>query len=487
MPQRKHQHLGELLVARNVIKQEQLEKALHLQQRGNRFLGQILIGMGWGSEQEIYDALAEVLDVNFVRVDDVSIKQEIVRLVPELLAVTRDILPFAIQNKTLYLAMANPRDIDAIRIVEFITSRHVKPLIAPPSRLQNTIRAHYNIKKPTNGTNTSMPDDLEHLGLSSEHLKRYREMLQQPHGWILVTGPAKSGKTTTLYASLNATKEDVTRDIVSIEDPIKYQLKGVKQIQIDHKAGLTFDSVLSFILGRDPNIHRDPSVILVEEIRDAETAVIAMRVVETGHLVLSTLHREDAVSAVNHLFRLGIAPDQVASNLLGVIAQRLVKKICPQCKTPYVPDKRELRSLGLLNGQNPTHICCKGTGCSACEHTGYSGQIGLYEMFAPTEQLRAELTKRPTKPGLERLAREAGMKTILEDGIEKIRQGLTTIEEVTKACCITCPECEQAIVETEDVCPFCQYRLHETCEQCGARLDVEWLLCPFCGTQKPAA
>lgn len=474
------------MVERHVINQEQLENALHLQQRGNRFLGQILIGKGWGSEQQIYDALAEVLDVNCVRVDDVSIKQEIIRLVPELLAVTRDILPFDIRNKTLYLAMANPRDTDAIRIVEFITAKHVEALIAPPSQLQNTIRAYYNIK-PKNGTHKPEPDDLELLGLSSEHLKRYREMLQQPQGWILVTGPAESGKTTTLYASLNTMKEDVTRDIVTIEDPIKYQLNGVKQIQIDHKAGLTYDSVLSFILGRDPNIHRDPSVILVEEIRDPEIADIAMRVVETGHLVLSTLHRKDAVSAVNHLFRLGIAPDLVASNLLGVIAQRLVRKICPQCKIPYIPDKQELRSLGLHNGQKSPHIYCKGTGCSDCGYTGYSGQIGLYEIFAPTEQLRAELAKRPTKPWLERLTREAGMKTILEDGIEKIRQGITTVEEVAKACCITCPGCEQAIVETEELCPFCQYPLHETCEQCGAKLDVEWLLCPFCGTQKPTA
>lgn len=486
MPQRKYQHLGELLVERHVINQEQLEKALHLQQRGNRFLGQILIGMGWGSEQEIYNALAEVLGVSFVRVNDVSIKQEIVRLVPELLAVTRDILPFDIQNKTLYLAMANPRDIDAIRIVEFITSRHVKPLIAPPSQLQNTIKALYNIR-PTNGINAPEPDSLEHLGLSSEHLKKYLDLLQQPQGWLLVTGPAASGKTTTLYASLNTAKEDVTRDIVTIEDPIKYQLNGVKQIQIDHKAGLTFDSILSFILGRDPNIHRDPSVILVEEIRDAETANIAMRVVETGHLVLSTLHRKDAISAVNHLFHLGIAPDLVAANLLGVVAQRLVRKICPECKTPYVPDKQELQSLGLLNGQNSLPICCKGTGCPACKHTGYSGQIGLYEMFVPTEQLRAELAQRPTKPWLERLAREAGMKTLLEDGITKIRQGSTTIEEVAKACCITCPGCEHVIIETEDVCPFCQYPLHETCKQCGAKLDMEWLLCPFCGTPKSAA
>jgi type II secretory ATPase GspE/PulE/Tfp pilus assembly ATPase PilB-like protein len=322
------------------------------------------------------------------------------------------------------------------------------------------------------------------LGFSQEHRHIYQQLLQQPQGWLLVTGPPKSGKTTTLYASLNALKEDVTRDIVTIEDPIRNQLNGIKQIQVMPEAGLTFDSILSFILGRDPNIHRDPGVIFVEEIRDTDTAAIVMRVAETGHFVLSTLHRNDAISAVHHLFRLGIAPDLIATNLLGIIAQRLVKTICPECKTLYVPDEKELRSLGLHNYRKSPPICCKGQGCPACEYTGYSGQTGLYEIFAPNDELRNALAKRPTTPDFRQLTHHLGMKTLLEDGIEKIRQGITTIEEVAKACCVTCPGCEHSILDTEETCPFCQYHLHETCVQCGAQLDLEWIVCPFCGTEK---
>jgi len=474
------QRIGELLVERGAISQEQLEKALHLQGHGHRFLGQILIGMGWISELEIYKALAQLLCVKFVNFDNVRINPQIMQLVPELLAVTRDILPLSVDDNTLYLVMENPRDIDVIQIVEFTTERQVKPLIAPVGQLRETIRQCYNIKIATS-IHTDRPNDINHMGFSQQHLESYRKLIHQPQGLIFVTGPTGSGKTTTLYASLNAIRSDATRNIVTIEDPIEYQLQGIKQIQVDPDAGLTFNSVLSLI---NDQYYPGHTAILVGKLQDVDTAKIGIQISETGHLVLSPLHTHDAVSVVNHLFDFGISPDLVASELLAVIAQRLVRKVCPVCKKPYKPDAQELLSIGIPDDQRPTLICYRGVGCTNCDNTGYSGQVGLYELFEPNEQLRNEIAKRLAKHVLKNLAIGTGMKTLLEDGIEKIHQGLTTIEEVARVCCIECPGCGKAIPETENICPFCQYRLHEICGQCGAILEIEWQLCPFCGTRK---
>lgn len=474
------QRIGEFLLKKGIIQQEQLEEALRLQNRGQRFLGQILIGMGWSSELEIYKALAHQLRVKFVDFNTVKIDPHIVQLIPELLAVTRDILPISVDDNTLYLVMENPRDIEVIQIVEFTTERQVKPLIAPLSQLREMIRRYYNIKI-TARTHPGRPDDISLLGLSQEHLQAYHKVLQQSHGLIFVTGPTGSGKTTTLYASLNAVKNEAIRNIVTIEDPIEHQLQGIKQIQIDPEAGLTLNSVLSFITDQ---YHPAHAVILVGKLQDVDTIKIAVRISETGHLVFSSLHTHDAVSVVNHLFNFGISPDLIASELLAVIAQRLVRVICPACKKPYKPDTQEIRSIGIPDVRRGSFLCYKGTGCIKCDNTGYSGQTGLYELFEPNEQLRNKITKRLPTHKLKKLAVEAGMKTLLEHGIEKICQGITTIEEVARVCCAECPGCGKAIPETEDICPFCQYWLYEVCGHCGAKLEIEWQVCPFCGTRK---
>lgn len=474
------QRIGEFLLEKGSINQEQLEEALRLQNRGHRFLGQILIGMGWSSELEIYKALAQLLHVKFVDLDTVQIDPHIVQLVPQLLAVTRDILPLSVDDNTLYLVMENPRDIDVIQIVEFTTERQVKPLIAFLSQLREMIRRSYNIKIAAS-THPGSPNDINHLGLSQEHLKAYHKVLQQPEGLLFVAGPAKNGKTTTLYASLNAIRDEATRNIVTVEDPIEYPLQGIKQIQIDPEAGLTFNSVLSFI---SDQYYPGHAVILVGKLQDVDAIKIAVRIAETDHLVLSSLNTHDAVSVVNHLFNFGIPPELVASELLAVIAQRLVREICPVCKKSYKPDTQELRSIGIPDDQAAAFLCYKGTGCINCDSTGYFGQVGLYELFEPNEQLRNEIVKRPTTHDLKNLAVKAGMKTLLEDGIEKIHQGITTIAEVARVCCTPCPGCGKAIPETEDICPFCQYWVYEVCGHCGAKLAIEWRVCPFCGTRK---
>ncbi len=327
--------------------------------------------------------------------------------------------------------------------------------------------------------------DPTRLGMSQNHLDAFLAILKQPQGWILVTGPTGSGKTTTLYASLNAVM-DATKSIVTVEDPIEYQLEGINQVQVNPKAGLTFASGLRSILRQDPDI------ILVGEIRDAETASIAMQAAETGHLVLSTLHTNDAVSTVNRLLNLGVTSDLVASNLLVVVAQRLVRKICSQCKTEYVPDAQELRRIGMHAKQAQTSVFYKGTGCEACTNTGYTGRIGIYEIFAPNDRLRDEIAKRPAKHTLKHLAIGAGMKTMLQDGIEKVFQGITTIEEIARVCTveqdtlesrIQVPEDKQAIVTPEEP-QSRQAERPDTCEQCGTKLGKDWLMCPVCGKQR---
>jgi len=474
--------IGEILVERGSINQEQLEYALRLQQRGRRFLGQILIGMGWISEVEVYQTLSQLFRVKFISFDQIKLDPGLVQLVPELVAVTRDVLPLSISENTLYLVMENPHDIDVIQLVEFTTERQVKPVMAPISQLREMIRRAYNIKIGST-VQPERPDDIEQLGFSPTHLASYQSILQYAQGLILVVGPSGSGRTTTLYASLKAIGKDISRNIVTIEDPIEEQLPGSKQIQVDGASGLTFSSVLSLIHDQYP---RGNSVVLIGELRDADTAQIAMRISETKHLILSSLHTNDVVSTVTHLYNLAIPAEIIASELAGVVAQRLVREICPFCKKPYQPDEEELGSIGIRPDKNRQFIAYKGQGCASCNGTGYAGQIGIYEMLVLDDFLRAEIAKRPTTHALKKIVRgDLEVETLLHDGVKKVRQGLTTIAEVARVCCSTCPGCGHAIPETEPMCPFCLFPIFELCGQCGAKLDLEWRLCPFCGTQKP--
>ncbi|GAK59181.1 type IV pilus assembly protein PilB [Candidatus Vecturithrix granuli] len=487
MPSHK-KRLGELLLEKGILSPEQLEYALRFQQRGNKFLGQILISIGLTTEFEVYKALSELLHVDFVNLEHATVHKHVTELVPKLLVVTRDILPLYVEDNYLYLVMENPRDFDVIQIVEFSTHRQVKPLIATPSQLQRTIHRVYGIKVGSN-IKPARPDELEQLGLSATHLDQYQCLLQHSHGVIIVTEPSspENGKMATMYATLKALNQNPVKNIVTIEDPVEYELPGIKQIQVNEESGLSFHSILSLLSGHDPNIQRDYNVILIGELRDAETARILMRLSETGHLILSTLQTEDTVAAIHHLSRLGDVSKFVASNLLGVLAQRLVRELCAECKQLYQPNERELLSLGIQKTDETPFVCYQRQGCPTCNYTGYSGYVGLYEILVMNDRLRHEIAKCPPKHQLRRLTSNIGIKTLLEDGIEKIRQGITSIDEVIQACCEKCRGCGRAVVGTEQVCPFCGFHLYDSCEACGAKLDVEWMMCPFCGVRKPKA
>lgn len=263
----------------------------------------------------------------------------------------------------------------------------------------------------------------EHLGFQKEHLMQIRQMIQQPAGIVLITGPTGAGKTSTLYAALHEmNKEEV--NIITIEDPVEQILKGINQLQVHKQVGMTFASGLRSILRQDPNI------IMIGEIRDQETAQVAIRAALTGHLVLSTLHTNDSVSTVMRLIDMGIEPFLVSSALNGVVAQRLVRKVCLECKETITPTSYEQtvfanKGIELENLQ-------RGRGCSHCQMTGYKGRIALHEVFILNDALRKIITTDHDTTTLKIAAKKAGMRSLLEDGLHKISQGLTTLEEVLK-------------------------------------------------------
>jgi type IV pilus assembly protein PilB len=266
---------------------------------------------------------------------------------------------------------------------------------------------------------------MDQMDLTAENLRVFQALLRRPQGMILVTGPTGSGKSSTLYTSLNWVKS-ATNNIITIEDPIEYQLDGVNQVQINTKAGVTFAGGLRSILRQDPNI------IFVGEIRDQETAGIALEAAQTGHLLLSTLHTNDAPGTVSRLFDLGIEPFLVASSLIGILAQRLVRRSCTFCAVPQEPSAETVEKMGgpgLLPAGGQWRA---GRGCEKCGQTGFKGRIGIHELLQVNDDLRELITRRAPEHEIRRAARAAGMRTLVEDGIAKAAQGLTTLEAVLK-------------------------------------------------------
>jgi type II secretory ATPase GspE/PulE/Tfp pilus assembly ATPase PilB-like protein len=254
---------------------------------------------------------------------------------------------------------------------------------------------------------------------------RFSKMLDKPHGIILVTGPTGSGKTTTLYASL-AKLNKIDVKIITIEEPIEYRMKGITQIQVMPKIGLTFASILRSLLRQDPDI------MLVGETRDYETAEITIRTALTGHLVFSTLHTNDAAGAVARLLDMGVEPFLVASSVIGIMAQRLVRKICSQCKEVHKPRAETLLALGLKPEVGDRVTMYHGKGCEACKFLGYKGRVGIYEIFPISETIRSLTMERKSASLIKEQALKEGMKTLRQDGWEKVKAGVTTIEEILR-------------------------------------------------------
>ncbi|HEY1098563.1 MAG TPA: type II secretion system ATPase GspE [Myxococcota bacterium] len=348
-------------------------------------------------------------------------------------------------------------------LVRFRVDGVLKEIVKPPKRFQNTILSRVKIMAGLNIAEKRLPQDgrirlkiagkdidvrvstvpttygerivmrlldrssvlrdLDAIGFSPRNYAVMSQLINKSHGIILVTGPTGSGKTSTLYACL-AKINSPDLNILTIEDPVEYQLKGIGQVQVQAKIGLTFAGGLRSFL------RQDPDVIMVGEIRDKETAEIAVQASLTGHLVMSTVHTNDAPGAVTRLVDMGVEPFLVASSLIGVLAQRLVRTICPKCSEEYVPTAEEVRSVGL----DPRRVTTfrRGRGCSNCQGSGYRGRLGIYELMLIDEEVRKLILQNVDSGTLKNKARDKGMRTLLEDGVDKVLAGVTTCEEVTR-------------------------------------------------------
>lgn len=266
---------------------------------------------------------------------------------------------------------------------------------------------------------------MQQLALTAENLKLFQGMLSRPQGMVLVTGPTGCGKSSTLYTALNWVKSP-TKNIITVEDPIEYQLEGVNQVQINTRAGVTFAAGLRSILRQDPN------VILVGEIRDQETAGIALEAAQTGHLMLSTVHTNDAAGTISRLLDLGIEPFLICSALIGILAQRLVRRPCPSCTIPQPLSKELIEKAGGSSQLPADGKWVVGKGCAECRETGYAGRLAIHELLPVTDEIRELISKRAPEHAIRKAGRQAGMHTLMEDGIAKAALGLTTLEEVLR-------------------------------------------------------
>jgi len=321
---------------------------------------------------------------------------------------------------------------------------------------------------------------LEDIGLNATDVKKVQGLITRHKGMVVVTGPTGSGKTTTLYGILNRIKSPTT-NIVTVEDPVEYHYPGLNQMQVNADIGLTFAKGLRSILRQDPNI------VLVGEIRDAETAEIACRAALTGHLVFTTLHTNDAPSTITRLLDIGVPRYLVASVVIGIIAQRLVRTVCRECRAPTQPDDAVATALGLAAVSLAGGTYMAGKGCTRCQQAGYKGRTGVFEALVLDARIRDLIQRGATEEDIRIAAQESGMRTLVEDGLEKAKAGITTIEElgrileVSEYAAASCPGCGRHLNSEYRFCPYCRAMLRRVCAGCGRLLLSGWLACAHCG------
>ncbi len=551
--------LDQLLLARGLLSDEQLQEARDTAQQKGRSLGRVLIEFGYVTEAGLVAILAEQLGLEFIDLADASLDASAIALVPEATARRHSCIPVRFEEDKLVLAMADPANVVAVDDIRALTKRDVRTVVAtkvdvqsaigryyrldsaaeslaeeaaaatdaeqksleeavgsagaedapiiklvnllitqavndrasdihiepqerevlvryrvdgvlhevmrPPKSVQAGMTSRLKIMADVNIAERRIPQDgrisltvqgkqidirlatlptvhgekivmrildkssvllkLSDLGFLPGNYERFEQSFVKPYGEILVTGPTGSGKSTTLYATLNILNKP-DRNIITVEDPVEYRLPGVNQVQTHPKAGLTFASALRSILRADPDI------ILIGEIRDRETAQISTEAALTGHLVLSTLHTNDAPSALTRLVEMGIEPYLVSSALDCILAQRLARKLCEKCKEPYLPTEEELHSSAFpLRGEEAPKLF-QAVGCAACAGTGYKGRMALHEVMPVTEELEKLTVEGASSEVMKKVAIEQGMLTLREDGMEKVRMGHTSIQEILR-------------------------------------------------------
>lgn len=321
--------------------------------------------------------------------------------------------------------------------------------------------------------------DVGDIGLVPEDLEKAMRIIDMPQGIVLTTGPTGSGKTSTLYSLLRKGAK-ITKNFTTIEDPVEYHMNMAEQVSVKDKIGLSFSTVLRSILRQDPN------VIMLGEIRDFETAEVAFHASLTGHLVLSTLHTNSAIASITRLLDMGVKPYVIADALIGIIAQRLVRRICPHCIVDDNPPSHVLHALKIYKGNIKAK---KGAGCGKCHNTGYKGRLGIFEIFLVDSEMRRMMRSDASEQMLMRSAKQSGMTTLLDDAIRKIENGLTTCEEVLRVFGpqntveIPCNACNSILEERYPYCPYCGASVNKICPKCKKIMAKDWIFCPECQTK----
>jgi len=557
MAERRQRTLGQILVEKGVVTEQEIAQALEMQrQKPDIRLGEALVQMGVATWDDIYEGLAELLGYRFVDLRETHIPAEAIEAVPKGIARKHGVVPVGEEDGVLVVAIADPFDLYAMDNLRFYLNRDVRCVLASPDALEEAINKYYGIeestvdnmlqeftesdlgletteeqaaeegedsalirlvhlliteavklrasdihieplknklriryridgncqemdsppkklqaaiisrvkimagidiaekRRPTDGRITmtvagkpldirvsclpathgesvvmrllekeSVLINLQELGFHETDYRRFESIIKRPNGIFLVTGPTGSGKTTTLYAALHELNRP-DKKIITAENPVEYLLSGVNQCEVKERIGLTFAAILRSMLRQAPN------VILVGEIRDPETAEIAIQAALTGHLVFSTLHTNDAPSAITRLIDMGVKPFLVASSIQACMAQRLVRRICVKCKEPTTYDRKTLAAVGLKPEDVRNVTLYRGAGCQRCRGIGYRGRIGIFELMEMDSTLRDMAFRREPLAELRKYAHSAGMVTLREDGVRKVLAGITTIPEV---------------------------------------------------------
>jgi general secretion pathway protein E/type IV pilus assembly protein PilB len=548
--------LPKLLLERGLLAESQLAEALTLQQAEGLRLDRALVQMGFVTEKQLLELMANELRVPLVSLSDVEIDADTLRSLPSKIVYRKRLVPISRTERTLNVATSDAFDLYAFDEIRLLTGLEVQPVLALRDEIEKVIKTHYGLggdtldemvgadtleKGLTTGESSEdllemaqeasviklvneiileavnerasdihiepyehslsiryridgvlqeasippqmhrfqaaiisrvkilanlniaerrVPQDgrikfqvggrqidvrvsvipmlfgegivmrlldkanvlftLQELGMDPATHVRFKSLIDRPHGILLVTGPTGSGKTTTLYAALNAIVGPEIK-VLTVEDPVEYHLHGVNQIPVDHNVGMTFERGLRAIL------RHDPDVVMIGEIRDLETARAAIQASLTGHLVLSTLHTNDAASAPMRLIDMGVEPYLVSSTMIGSMAQRLVRKICSKCKAQVEPEHEKIPPDFKLQPGEPLY---RGQGCEHCRKTGFRGRSGLYELLTMSDAISEKIMVRAPAPEIVAVARSAGLKLLREDGWEKVRAGVTTVDEV---------------------------------------------------------
>ncbi len=554
--------LGQILVASGKLDPDDLDMALREHHKTGERVGAVLTKMGLVTEEDVLDALAQQLNLSYVRLSDITIPEDVISSVKAKLVTHYNFVPVEKTPNMLKVAVMDPLNIHLLDDLRLILKTEIEPVVASSKEIKDAIKKYYGLAAETveqlmdeeektrtlemetpeiedienmaedasivrfvnqiiaeafadratdihiepmenelriryridgvlyeasippsiknfqsaiisrvkimadmNIAEHRLPQDgkikikmgkqdfdlrvssiptpygesigiriltrdselcrLDRLGFDEQHQEVLRDMINKPHGIILVSGPTGSGKSTTLYAAL--TEINTTdKKIITIEDPIEYRIRGASQIQVQSDIGLTFARSLRTIL------RHDPDVIMVGEIRDQETAQITIRTALTGHLVFSTIHTNDACSAVARLLDMEIEPFLISSSVVGILAQRLVRVLCPECKTPYTPPEELISQINMLREDYSNVTFYRSVGCEKCRYTGFRGRTAIYEIVKMNDDLRDLITDRAPANVLRKSAIKHGMRPLRLDGWKKVKQGITTIEEVLR-------------------------------------------------------